>query len=308
MDHPWRAHPITLAAIVHASAGRETGSGAPMLSYRHGFHAGNFADVLKHVVLVHALRHATRKPKPLYVLDTHAGAGVYDLGSAEAEKTGEHRAGIGRLLQAAPPWPEFVGPYLELVRAANPEGALRAYPGSPALARALLRAGDRLELNELHPTDHATLAQRFARGKRVRVTREDGLVALVARMPPPERRGVVLIDPSYEIKTEHAKVVRALAAAHRRFATGVYLLWYPVIERDRADGLLASLRATGIRAQYRLELGLAADALGRGMTGCGLVVVNPPWTLPEAAAEGLPWLARQLDAKGPVTAEWLVPE
>jgi 23S rRNA (adenine2030-N6)-methyltransferase len=279
-----------------------------MLSYRHGFHAGSFADVLKHAALVHVLRHATRKPKPLLVLDTHAGAGAYDLGSAEAGKTGEHLAGIGRLLQAPAPWPELVGPYLELVRAANPHGGLATYPGSPALARTLLRPDDRLELIELHPTDHTILAQRFADARRVRVTREDRLAGLVARMPPPERRGVVLIDPSYEIKTDYAKVVRALAAAHRRFATGVYLLWYPVIERARADGLLAALRATGIRAQYRLELCLAADAPGRGMTGCGLVVVNPPWTLPAAATEGLPWLARQLDAKGPVTAEWLVPE
>jgi 23S rRNA (adenine2030-N6)-methyltransferase len=279
-----------------------------MLSYRHGFHAGNFADVLKHATLVHALRHALRKPKPLYVLDTHAGAGAYDLGSTEAGKTGEHRAGIGRLLQAAEPWPELVGPYLELVRAVNPPGALAAYPGSPALAQALLRPDDRLEVNELHPTDHAVLARRVAGARRARVTREDGLVTLVARMPPPERRGVVLIDPSYEIKADYAKVVRALAAAHRRFATGVYILWYPVIERARTDGLLAALRATGIRAQHRLELCLAADAPGRGMTGCGLVVVNPPWTLPEAAAAGLPWLARQLDAQGPVTAEWLVPE
>jgi 23S rRNA (adenine2030-N6)-methyltransferase len=172
----------------------------------------------------------------------------------------------------------------------------------------VLRPVDRLELAELHPTDHAALAGRFASAERVRVTREDGLALMVARMPPPERRGVVLIDPSYEVKTDYAAVVAALAKAHRRFAGGTYLLWYPVIERARVEGLLAGLVATGIRAQYRLELCLLADSPGRGMTGSGLVVVNPPWTLPAAAALGLPWLAACLGAEGPVTAGWLVPE
>lgn len=278
-----------------------------MLSYRHGFHAGSFADVLKHAVFTFVLRHATAKDKPLYILDTHAGAGAYDLRSAMAEKTGEHRAGIARLLTAPEPWPELVTPYLSLVRAANPAGPFVTYPGSPVLAHALMRPSDRLELVELHPTDHALLTERFAQLPRVQVKREDGLALLVARMPPSERRAVVLIDPSYEVKSDYDAVVRFLARAHRRFATGIYLLWYPVIERDRVETLLAGLRATGIPRQYRVELGMVPDSAGRGMTGSGLVLINPPWTLPAALDAGLPWLADRLGATGPIEHGWLVP-
>jgi len=277
-----------------------------MLGYRHAFHAGNFADVLKHAVFVFVLGHAGRKAKPLYVLDTHAGAGAYDLSSPQALRTGEHRAGIGRLM-AAGPAPPLAASYLDLVRAANPGGRLLAYPGSPALARAMLRPQDRLELAELHPSDHAALAARFAAVPRTRVVRGDGLELLLARMPPPERRGVVLIDPSYELESDHAAVVRALARAHRRFATGVYLLWYPVIERARVEALLAALRAAAIPAIYRLELCLLPDTPGRGMTGSGLLVVNPPWILPDEAARALPWLADRLRAEGPCRAGWLAP-
>jgi 23S rRNA (adenine2030-N6)-methyltransferase len=279
-----------------------------MLSYRHAFHAGNFADVLKHAVQVAVLRYLAGKAKPLYVLDTHAGAGMYDLGSPEAAKTREHRAGIERVLAAPEPWPDLVAPYLGLVRAANPAKHLALYPGSPCLAAALLRPQDRLELVELHPTDHTALAARFAAAERARVVRADGLTHLVARMPPVERRGLVLIDPSYEIKTDYEAVVKAVAKAHRRFATGTYILWYPVIDRARVEALLTGLRATGIRAQYRIELCLLPDSPGRGMTGSGLIVINPPWTLPSLVDAGLPWLTERLAAEGPCAAGWLVPE
>jgi 23S rRNA (adenine2030-N6)-methyltransferase len=284
--------------------------GHAMLSYRHAFHAGSPADVLKHAVLAYALAYATCKPRPLYVLDTHAGAGGYDLGSAMAAKTGEAATGILRLQQAAPEpssWPPLVADLLGVVRDANPdEGPWLRYPGSPYVAQAMLRPDDRLELVELHPTDHADLADRFEGEPGVRVLRDDGLAYLQTALPPFERRGVVLIDPSYEVKTDYGDVVRALAAAHRRFGSGVYLLWYPVLERERADALLQSLAATGIKAQYRLELCTEPDDARRGLTGSGLVVVNPPYTLPDAAAEGLPWLAERLGATGPVTAGWLV--
>ena len=279
-----------------------------MLSYRHAFHAGSFADVLKHAVLVQVLRHVTRKPQPIYVLDTHAGAGWYGLDSPMAQKTSEFRDGIGRLLAIPAPWPELLAPYLELVRATNQPGELRSYPGSPALARAMLRLHDRLELVELHGTDHGLLAESVGRAPGVRVVREDGLAALVLRMPPPERRAVVLVDPSWEIKSDYDAVPRALARAHRRFPTGIYLLWYPVIERVRVEALLAALHATGIPAQFRLELGLRPDAPGLGMTGCGLIVINPPWTLLEAAMTGLPWLAGALGATGGATIDWLTPQ
>ena len=276
-----------------------------MLSYRHAFHAGGPADVLKHAVYAFVLRYMTAKARPFYVLDTHAGAAWYDLRSDAARKTGEAERGLLRLWGAAPPWPELLAPYRDVLEEAEKEGV---YPGSPLIARHFLRSKDRLELVELHPTDHAALASAMDGMARVRVVREDGLALLVSRMPPPERRAVVLVDPSYEVKTDYELVVAALARAHRRFANGMYLLWYPVIERERATALLEAMRASGIRAQYRVELGLAPDAPGRGMTGSGLVIVNPPWTLPAAVAEGLPWLAGQLGAEGATVAEWLVPE
>jgi len=279
-----------------------------MLCYRHGFHAGGPADVLKHAVFAFVLRYATAKPKPLYVLDTHAGAGEYDLASPLAAKLAEHEAGIVRVLAAPDTAPDLLAPYLDLVRGANPAGLLRIYPGSPELARALLRPGDRLELVELHRTDHAGLAARFDHVHGAKVLWEDGLAVLDARMPPPEHRAVVLIDPSYEVKTELEAVPEALARAHQRFPAGVFLLWYPVIERARTDLLLARLLASGIRRQLRIELDLAPDGARRGMTGSGLVVINPPWTLPAAAAAGLPWLARALGATGRWSCDWLAPE
>ena len=275
-----------------------------MLSYRHAFHAGSFADVLKHAVLVHVLRHAVLKPKPVYYLDTHAGAGSYDLTSAMAAKTGEWRAGIAPVMAATDP-PELPRSLLELVAAANPQGELRAYPGPPALARAVLRPQDRIELVELHGSDHGLLEAWSGGGALVR--RVDGLAALVHRLPPPERRGVVLIDPSYEIKTDYEDVVAALARAHRRFATGAFLLWYPVIDRARTEALLADLRATCIPRQLRLEICARPDAAGRGMTGAGMLVVNPPWTLADAAMLGLPWLARVLDAQNRWQVTWNTP-
>ena len=275
-----------------------------MLSYRHAFHAGGFADVLKHAVLTHLLRHAVLKPRPVYFLDTHAGAGGYDLGSPMARKTGEFRQGIERVLSAEAP-PPLLAAYLDLVRAANRPDELGFYPGSPAFARAILRPQDRIELIELHGTDHTALAGWAT--PPIAVRREDGLAALSRRLPPPERRAVVLVDPSYELKEDYRAVVPALAQAHRRFATGVYLLWYPVIERDRTEAMLAGLAATGIARQLRIELCLRPDAPGRGMTGCGVIAINPPWTLADAAGAALPWLARVLAAEGSARVAWLTP-
>jgi 23S rRNA (adenine2030-N6)-methyltransferase len=278
-----------------------------VLSYRHAFHAGGAADVLKHAVYAFTLAYAARKAKPLYVLDTHAGAGVYDLDGSEAARTGEHRAGIARLAALDAPPPALVAGYLELVRAANPDGPFRTYPGSPDLARAILRPQDRLELAELHPTDHTALATRFQKAARIRVARTDGLALLLARMPPPERRAVVLIDPSYELKGDYEAVVGILDKAYRRFATGIYLLWYPVIERARVEELLRAVGRTGLRAVHRSELCLLPDSPGHGMTGSGLLVVNPPWPLPEAAEAGVPWLAQRLGAQGPLSVGWVAP-
>ncbi len=286
--------------------GRAVGA---MLSYRHAFHAGGPADVLKHAVLVFVLRYLVQKAKPLYVLDTHAGAGAYDLGAPMALKTGEFRCGIGRLLARAGEPPALVDAYLQQIRAAAVARSVAwIYPGSPLLIRPFLRRADRLELAELHPTDHRLLAERLRGVPGVRIERADGLALLVARMPPAERRSLVLIDPSYEVKTDYDTVVSALVQAHRRFPSGVLILWYPVIERRRADALLAALAATGMPAQYRLELCQKPDGDGHGLTGSGVIVVNPPWTLPLAAPGGLAWLEAALAAAGPSAAGWLVPE
>lgn len=264
-----------------------------MLGYRHGFHAGGPADVLKHAVYCFVLDHVLRKPKPVYILDTHAGAGVYSLRSEMAGKTGEWRSGIARLLDMPDP-PELLRPYLELTRNV---GRDLVYPGSPELARRMMRPQDRLELAELHPTDHGLLADRLGGHSRVRVARADGLALLIARMPPPERRGIVMIDPSYELAGDDDAVAAALAGAVERFATGIYLVWYPLIDRARTERLVERLSGAG-RA-VRIELCTAADSPGRGMTGSGLVVLNPPWTLKNQALVALPEISHRLRMTGP---------
>lgn len=273
-----------------------------MLSYRHGYHAGNWADVLKHAVYAFCLAYLKAKPKPFFVIDSHAGAGIYDLAGPMAARLGEWREGIARVWQAPSP-PVLFAEYLAVLADLNPEGRLVRYPGSPELARRLLRPGDRLQLSELHPTDHASLA---ASHRGVRKT--DGFQALVAAMPPKERRGIALVDPSYEIKDDFDHVVDAVAAAHRRFSTGTFVVWYPVVERERTELMVERFVTSRIRAQYRIELGLRPDSADRGMTASGLIVINPPWTLPEAVGAALPWLAAHLGAGGPVGADWLVGE
>jgi 23S rRNA (adenine2030-N6)-methyltransferase len=279
-----------------------------VLSYRHAFHAGGPADVLKHAVWAFTLRHLTGKPGSLLVVDSHAGAGGYDLTTPMAEKTGEHRQGVQRLAAAAGPWPALLEPWRGVVGAANPDGRIVSYPGSPGIAARLLRPGDRLELIELHPTDHATLERRFGGRPGIAVTRADGLAAMVALLPPAERRAALLVDPSYEVKDEYESVPEAVVATLRAFRSAVVVLWYPVIERVRSEALLARLAGSGVPRQLRLELRLTPDGAARGMTGFGLVVVNPPGPLAGAAALALPWLADALAATGGTTVTWLVPE
>ncbi|MEN3950100.1 23S rRNA (adenine(2030)-N(6))-methyltransferase RlmJ [Iodidimonas sp. SYSU 1G8] len=283
-------------------------SGPAMLSYRHGFHAGNHADVLKHAVLVYLARYLQQKDGALLFHDSHAGAGLYDLRAPEAEKTGEYHAGIARLLSASAETPELFRVYLEMVRALNPAGNLHAYPGSPSLILSLKRPQDRVVFHELHPADHQRLVEITRREHGVRVEKSDGLGGLIALTPPPEKRGLFLIDPSYEIKTDYAVVITAIARAWKKFPTGTYALWYPVIDRNRVRAMEVALRAAGLRKTFRIELGMAEDTQERGMTGSGLFIVNPPYTLPAAAQAALPWLRQALGAEGPSTAEWLMPE
>ena len=268
-----------------------------MLSYRHAFHAGNHADVLKHLVLCRSLAYLTRKDKPLCYLDTHAGAGGYALQGPEARKNREYETGIG-CLWGREDLPAPLADYVALVRRFNADGVLRLYPGSPWFARQLLRADDRLFLHELHPADCAALREQTLGDRRVKLACTDGFQACIALLPPPSRRGLVLMDPPFELKSDYERLVDTLRQAHRRFATGVYALWYPVVERRRIETLERAVRATGIPRVDRYELAVAPDRPGHGMTASGLLVINPPWGLRADMETSLPWLARTLGGEG----------
>lgn len=270
-----------------------------MLSYRHGFHAGNHADVLKHTALVALLRILARKDKPLLVVDTHAGAGMYSLEQGFAVRNAEFRGGIGALWERSD-LPESVTDYLDQVRAVNPDGVLRQYPGSPRIALGVLRPQDRLRLFELHSTEGAILARQFAQeGRRVTVTAGDGFAGLKAVLPPPSRRGLVLIDPSYELATDYRAVVTALRDGIERFATGTYVVWYPLLQRRESVELPEKLRRA-VDADW-LDIALQVKAPspdGLGLHGSGLFIVNPPWTFSDQMRGTLPWLARALAQDG----------
>jgi 23S rRNA (adenine2030-N6)-methyltransferase len=279
-----------------------------VLSYRHAYHAGSPADVVKHAVWTYVLQDAARYGAPYCAIDSHAGAGWYDLTRPMPEKLGEYRQGILKVLRAPSPTPELLAPFLELVRQANPDRALTRYPGSPAIATQCLREGDRLELIELHPTDSGTLHGRYGRQRATQVYQGDALEILPTRVPPREGRGVILVDPSFEIKNDYARVPEAVASARRRFPRGTYLIWYPVIERPRAAELVRALASGGQGNALHLELRLRPDGSARGMTGSGLVVVNPPPRLEHAAEELFPWLATLWEATGGYTIGWLARE
>ena len=279
------------------------------MNYRHAYHAGNYADVLKHAVLSLVIEHLKRKDAPFRVIDTHAGIGTYDLGSVEAGKTGEWEAGIGRLMgPGAAPVPNdaaaVLAPYLAVVREMNPpDAAPAAYPGSPEIARRLIRRGDALILNELHPADFAALAAQFAGDAQVKILNLDAWVAVKSLLPPKERRGLVLIDPPYEEKDEFAQVARALAEALKRFATGTFLLWYPVKDLPPVEAFFDSLAALGITKSLRIELHTRAPETPARLNGCGLLTINPPYMLEAQMRTLLPFLAARL-ANGP-GAGWL---
>jgi 23S rRNA (adenine2030-N6)-methyltransferase len=279
-----------------------------MLSYRHGFHAGNFADVLKHSLITLVINALKQKEKPFVYIDTHAGAGKYSFKSEFAQKTGEYQQGIARIWGQTQV-PAEIKDYLAAVRAENTGRQLVRYPGSPQLVRRLIRDQDRLQLSELHGSDFESLQQLFAGDKHVNVAQEDGLERLSKKLPPIQKRGFILIDPSYEVKSDYSKVVEALQTAHRHFATGIYGLWYPVIERQMTERMLQQLLQTGIPKQLRIEHCVVADGSQRGMTGSGMILINPPWTLSKQVEVLLPWINQVLtEGQGHWTQEWLVPE
>jgi 23S rRNA (adenine2030-N6)-methyltransferase len=276
-----------------------------MLSYRHAFHAGNFADVHKHAAFVLGIEALRRKPAAFCVLDAYAGAGAYSL-AGPAALTGEWRDGIGKALAASDP-PDALVPYLQRVRAANPRAALEDYPGSPALAAALLREGDRLVCLELHPADHRLLKAHFAADRKVQVHRRDAHEGLPALLPPAEKRGLALLDPPYERREEYAEVPAALRRAYARWPGGSYLMWYPLLAGNPHEPLLADLAAGDIRRILVQELRLFPDA--PGLRGSGLLWINPPWQTDATLRRTGAWLVEQLGAFGAAARlQWRVPE
>jgi 23S rRNA (adenine2030-N6)-methyltransferase len=278
------------------------------MNYRHIFHAGNFADVFKHVVLSLLLKSLHRKDTPFCYLDTHAGAGRYDLSSAAAQKTGEYRDGIKRLLNSQP-IPELTD-YLAAVRALNDGDTLRYYPGSPRIARFFLRPQDRAVLLELQPEECTQLQAEFAGDRQVIVQGQDGYAGLKAFLPPKERRGLVLIDPPYESDQEFDQVIEGLRLAHARWDSGMLALWYPVKSRPPVERLHRRLVATGIRKILLAEFSPYPEDTAFRLNGCGMVVINPPWKLDETLHSLLPTLLEVLrqHPAGRVTTSWLVPE
>jgi 23S rRNA (adenine2030-N6)-methyltransferase len=265
-----------------------------MLAYRHAFHAGNHADVLKHVTLALVLRYMNAKDRPYRLVDTHAGAGGYSLEGRYAQKKGEFEQGIGRLW-SRDDLPPAVADYVELVRRFNPQGPLEQYPGSPALAQMLLRAKDQLRLYELHPTDHRILAAYLGSVKGAEVFHADGFDGLKGQLPPTTRRGVVLIDPSYEGHGDYARVVATLRDALQRFAEGVYIVWYPQVQKVEATQLPKRLQALAPKGWLHARLTVQrADSQGFGLAGSGVFVINPPYTLHDELAALLPWLVEVL--------------
>ncbi len=269
------------------------------MNYRHAYHAGNFADVLKHVVLALVIERLKIKPAPFRVIDTHAGIGLYELDGEEAGKTGEWREGIGRLMGSdAGPLPDDVAavlaPYLSVVADLNVDGVLRRYPGSPLVARRLMRPGDVLIVNELHQEDNATLRRVLARAPDTKVMSLDGWVALKSALPPKERRGVTLVDPPYEAAGELGRLVDAAVEAHRRFATGTLILWYPIKDPRPISQLHHSMSERDLGPLMTVELHLQALTDPTRLNGCGLLILNPPYTLDEKLAVVLPFLAERL--------------
>ena len=275
------------------------------MNYRHAFHAGGFADVIKHIVLVRILLHLQEKPAAFRVIDTHAGAGLYELTSDEARRGGEWLTGIARLMQArfSEATAPLVKPYLDIIRAFNPERDLKAYPGSPLIARALLRPQDRLTACEIEPKARKRLVEGLRRDAQARVVDLDGWVALPAFVPPKERRGLVLIDPSYEQKDEFERLAEGFTQAFEKWPTGSYVLWYPVKSRRAADKLAQHVaEAVGAGPSpgkcLRLEFSVAPQAAGAALASAGLLIVNPPWTLLGELKSILPELQKPLGQGG----------
>lgn len=267
-----------------------------MLSYRHAFHAGNHADVFKHMVLTVLVQSLLHKDKPFFYLDTHAGAGRYRLNSEMARKTQEADSGILRVW-GAKEVPQAVRAYLDVVAATNPGRDLLWYPGSPRIVRPCLRPSDRMVLSELHPNEVKILAAEFAGDRQVRVENMDGYQAVRAFLPPPERRGLVHIDPAFELKNERQRLLEAVSEGVRRWPTGIFAIWYPVQDRAAAEDFTRRFRRLGVEKVLMAELCVLPDEANR-LNGSGVIVINPPWRVEESLKDALPWLAERLAVEG----------
>lgn len=248
-----------------------------MLSYQHGFHAGNFADVLKHTALTRLLAYLSLKEKPYFYFETHSGKGLYDLKDYQAEKTGEYKQGIQLLHTAAKSLPAVFGDYLRVIKALNTNNQLRYYPGSPFLAINALREQDRGYICELHPTEFDTLSTIPRLGKKIHISHSDGIETMKALIPPAERRGLIFIDPSYEVKDDYKDIPKQIGAAYAKFETGVYCLWYPVVNKRLCEQLDRRMKEIGAKNMLKVEFNLTTRTQ-MGMTGCGLWLINPPFT------------------------------
>ena len=282
-----------------------------MLSYRHAFHAGNFADVLKHSVLTLVLEYMTRKDKGFYYIDSHSGAGMYQLEDEYAQKTGEYKDGIAKLIDNDD-LPKALQPYIDLVKDINQaeqSDELALYPGSPGIARQFTRRQDSAHLFELHPADIEHLQAYSQRWNKSHVKQSDGYQGVLGLVPPPSRRGVVLIDPPYELKEDYLKAVRTIVNAYKKFATGTYILWYPVVKRELVEQMQDAFTKSDVRNLLQVEFCQKADTQEYGMTGTGLFIVNPPWQLNSQLAEILPYLKTKLgSADTSFTSKQLIAE
>jgi len=282
------------------------------LNYRHAFHAGNFADVVKHIILTRILAYLMRKDAAFRVLDTHAGLGIYDLFGDQAGKTGEWQDGIGRLIDTGLPQQAaaLIAPYLEAVRAQNPDANLRYYPGSPFVTRHMLRAQDRLMGFELHPIDADRLRENFAGDIQTRITQLNAWKIFGTHLPPKEKRGLVLIDPPFEEKGEFIRMTKSLVQGHQRWPGGTYAYWYPIKEPGEVDAYIKALKSTGIPKILRLELTIRPPSTPPRLHGTGMIVVNPPFVLEEEMRILLPVLADRLgdEGRGRWSVDWVAGE
>ncbi len=279
-----------------------------MLSYRHAFHAGNFADVLKHAVLTNVLEYMTRKDKGYTYIDSHSGAGMYQLTEEYAQKTGEYKQGIAKLINNDD-IPEALEEYIALIQSFNQTEELKLYPGSPAVAKEFSRRQDSAHLFELHSTDINYLTEFCQRWSKSHVKQSDGYQGILSLLPPPSRRGVVLIDPPYELKEDYTKAVKTIISAYKKFATGTYILWYPVVKRELIDKMREQFIVSDVKNVLQVEFCMQKDTDAYGMTGTGLYIVNPPWQLTQQLEAIMPYLKDKLgDSQSSYSLEQIIEE